>query len=132
MATELFNANLAVTNVLAGGTDAPPAGTGETWTVASYAAFPTAVTGVSQFHVSDPALNTEIIAVTNVSGNTWTVTRGAENTVPLAHAAGFVIYQVVTTGFLASPTFGGAVSTGGLTGATAASRYAGATTSGHP
>jgi len=132
MTTELFNANLAVTNVLSGGTDAPPAGTVETWVVSSYAGFPTAVTGVSQFHIADPGLNTEIIAVTNTSGSTWTVTRGAENTIPLAHAAGFVIYQIVTTGFLTSPTFGGAVSTGGLTGATAASRYAGATTSGAP
>ena len=81
MATELFNANLASTNVLAGGTDAPPSGTSETWTVASSAAFGVAVTGVSVFHVADPALNTEVIAVTNVNGNTWTVT-GARRTPP--------------------------------------------------
>ena len=55
----------------------------------------------------------EIIAVTNVSGTTWTVTRGAESTTPVTHSAGFTIQQVVTAGFLgsvallASPAFTG-------------------------
>ena len=40
----------------------------------------------------------ELIAVTNVSGTTWTVTRGAESTTPVAHSAGFTIYQVVSAG----------------------------------
>ena len=43
-----------------------------------------------------------MIAVTNVSGTTWTVTRGAENTTPVAHIGGFAVYQAVTTGFLTS------------------------------
>ena len=130
--TELFVADRATTTVSSGGTDAPVSGTSETWLVASSSMFGAASTGVSQFHIADPAAPIEIIAVTNVTGTTWTVTRGAESTVPVTHITGFTIYQVLTTGFLASPVFSGAVSTGGLTGATAASRYAGATTSGAP
>ena len=102
--TELFNENQATTLVLSGGTDAPAAGTSETWTVSTSVPFGAAATGVSQFHVADaaPAQSTEMIAVTNVSGETWTVTRGAENTTPVVHMAGFQVYQVVTTGFLSS------------------------------
>ena len=44
----------------------------------------------------------EIIAVTNVSGTTWTVTRGAEGTTPVAHTTGFTIRQVVTSGWLST------------------------------
>ena len=63
--------------------------------------FGAASTGVSQFHVADAAsgASSEIIAVTNVSGTTWTVTRGAESTTPVAHASGFTVYQVVTAGW---------------------------------
>ena len=106
MATELFYANQARTTVTSGGTGSPPpeSGSPEVWTVASSALFGAAATGVSQFHVADadPAYSGEIIAVTNVSGTTWTVTRGAENTLPVTHAAGFTVYQVVTTGYLNS------------------------------
>ena len=35
-----------------------------------------------------------------MSGTTWTVTRGAESTIPVAHTAGFAVYQVVTSGAL--------------------------------
>lgn len=97
---EFFSANRAVTTVTSGGTDAPPSGSGATWTVASSAMFSATATGLSQFHVADPAAPSEMIAVTNVNGTTWTVTRGAENTTPVAHSAGFTVYQVVTTGFL--------------------------------
>ena len=100
MATELFSANRAATTVSSGGTDAPASGTSESWTVASSAMFGTAQTGISQFHVADPVAPSEIIAVTSVSGATWTVTRGAEGTTPVPHASGFAVYQVVTTGFL--------------------------------
>lgn len=100
MATELF-ANNASTTVSAGGTTAPASGTTETWTVASSASFPAASLALgAQFHVADPALPAEKIAVTNVSGATWTVTRGAESTAPAAHAAGFTVVQVVTAGTL--------------------------------
>lgn len=99
MATELF-ANLPSTTVSSGGTDAPSGGTSESWTVASSTSFPAAVTGASQFHICDPAQPSEIMAVTNVSGSTWTVTRGAESTTPVTHSAGFTVKQVVTAGFL--------------------------------
>ena len=46
------------------------------------------------------AANSEIIAVTNVSGTTWTVTRGVEGTTPVVHSAGFTVLQVITAGFL--------------------------------
>ena len=105
MTTELFAENQATTAVTSGGTDAPASGTQETWTVASSTGFPVASNTASpptQFHVADVAsgFTSEIIAVTNVSGTTWTVTRGAESTTPVAHTAGFTIVQVVTTGFL--------------------------------
>lgn len=102
MATEVFT-NDATTTVTTGGTTAPAGGTVETWTVASSATFPGASTGAgTQFHVADPAAPTEKILVTNVSGATWTVTRGAEGSAPLAHAAGFTIRQVFTAGWLSS------------------------------
>ena len=101
---ELF-ANQPLTTVASGGTDAPSSGTQETWTVASSSSFPAASSTASppaQFHVADVAEadSSELIAVTNVSGTTWTVTRGAESTTPVAHAAGFAITQVVTAGAL--------------------------------
>ena len=95
-------ANQPQTTVSSGGTTAPAGGTQESWTVASSSSFPAASTGVTQFHVADTATGktSEIIAVTNVSGTTWTVTRGAENTTPVAHSAGFTVVQVVTAGAL--------------------------------
>lgn len=159
-ATEVFS-NQPSTTVVSGGTDAPASGTVETWTVASSSSFPSASTGVSQFHVVDAASasSSEIALVTNVSGVTWTVTRGAEGTTPVAHASGFTIFQVVTAGWLngvplidstatdiqAAPATRAAGSVGkaadaghvhpqppmlaptGLTGATSVSRYVGGT-----
>jgi hypothetical protein len=93
-------ADYAYTTVSSGGTTAPAAGTSQTWTVASSALFPAAATGSSQFHVADPALPGEVIAVTNVSGTTWTVTRGAgTGGVVSAHSAGFTVKQVAGAGF---------------------------------
>ena len=102
MPVEVF-ANQPRTAVVSGGTTAPVSGTQETWTVASSASFPAASSGASpptQFHVADPQLTSEVIAVSNVSGVTWTVTRGAEGTTPVVHASGFTVYQVVTAGGL--------------------------------
>lgn len=99
MAVEVF-ANLPNTTVSSGGTTAPAGGTTETWTVASSSSFPAVSTGISQLHVADIAANSEIILVTNITGTTWSVTRGAEGTTPVAHSAGFTIYQVTTAGFL--------------------------------
>jgi hypothetical protein len=98
MGLELFT-NYGATTVSTGGGNAPASGTTQTWTVASSAFFPAAGNG-AQFHVSDPAKPTEVIAVTNVSGTTWTVIRGADGTVPVAHSAGFTIKNVVTAGWL--------------------------------
>jgi hypothetical protein len=117
MATEVF-ANQASTTVASGGTDAPSAGTSEMWTVTSSASFPAAsssATPPTEFHVVDAAVATtsEIIAVTNVSGTTWTVTRGVEGTTPVAHLADFTIQQIVTAGFFTGVfTFAGGVLTG--------------------
>jgi hypothetical protein len=94
-------ANLPQTTVASGGATSPAAGTTETWTVSSSSSFPAASNSTApptQFQVSDPSLASEIIAVTNVAGTTWTVIRGAEGTTPVAHAAGFTVKQVVTAG----------------------------------
>jgi hypothetical protein len=56
--------------------------------------------------VSDPALPSELIQVTNVSGTTWTVLRGVENTTPVAHTTGFTIKQVVSAGWLNAAKLG--------------------------
>ena len=102
MALEVF-ANQPSTTVSSGGTDAPASGTVETWTVASSSEFPAAsssATPPTQFHVADAlaSASSELITVTNISGSTWTVSRGAEGTTPVTHVAGFTIYQVVTAG----------------------------------
>jgi len=109
VATELFS-NQPFTTVTSGGTDAPASGTQESWTVASSSEFPAASSAnvpPTQFHVADIAVSasTEIIAVTNVSGTTWTVTRGAESTAPVTHQAGFTVSQVVTAGGLTPLSF---------------------------
>ena len=103
MTVEIFASNRAATNVSSGGTDAPAQGTQETWTVVSSSGFPSASPDAvppGQFHVADQAAPSEIIAVTDVSGVTWTVTRGAESTTPVSHGAGFTVYQVLTSGTL--------------------------------
>ena len=102
MATDLFT-NLAGTTVTTGGTTAPVAGTVETWTVASSATFPAAAAGVSQFRVQedDVTRQSEIMLVTNVSGVTWTVTRGVEGTTPVAHPGSFAVVSTITAGILA-------------------------------
>lgn len=98
MPLTLYANDATTTATGSSGTTSPGSGTPETWTVASSASFPAAVTGVSQFHVADAAsgMQSEIVTVTNVSGTTWSVTRGAESTVPVAHSAGFTIWQVVS------------------------------------
>src|SRR5215469_15274763 len=98
-------ANNPSTTVSSGGTTAPASGTVETWTVASSASFPAIELGATQFHVADPALQSEMITVQNVSGTTWTVLRGAESSAPAAHAAGFTVVQVVTAGALAAAQY---------------------------
>jgi parallel beta-helix repeat protein len=104
MAEEVFT-NDAQTVITSGGTSAPPGGTSETWTVASPGAFPTASSAAARpttFHVVDTAFPTEIIAVTNTSGGSWTVIRGAEGSTPIAHSPGFAVKQAITAGVLAN------------------------------
>ena len=140
VASEVF-ANQAFTTVTSGGTSAGTVGTVETWTVspATAAEFPTASTGVSQFHVTDTAAAaaSEIILVTatNAITNQWTVTRGAEGTSPVAHQSGFTITQVLTAGWLTGVVSGVNVVGNGGTGGTSATAYAvitGGTTSSSP
>jgi len=88
---------LATTTVTAGGTGAPAPGSTETWTVASSDGFPVPSAG-NPFYAGDPVLSSEMVAVTDVSGVTWTVIRGALASVPVAHAAGFTVRQVVSAG----------------------------------
>lgn len=100
MARDLFS-NQGSTAVSSGGTTGPPSqGTTESWTVASSSTFPAAsnaASPVTQFYISDPAAPSETILVTNVSGTTWSVTRGADGTTPVLHTAGFTVRNVVSS-----------------------------------
>jgi Pectate lyase superfamily protein len=131
MPVEIF-ANQPSTTVAAG-QSAVAQGTTQTWTVASSLEFPAAsstATPPTQFHVADTAAGytSELIAVTNVSGTSWTVTRGAEGTAPIAHLANFTITQVITAGVLGAF----AVTGSDLSGAPAeVVSIGGAVTSGH-
>jgi hypothetical protein len=99
--TELF-ADQPQTTITSGGTDAPAAGTTQTLTPASAGGFPAvSAASNSRFHIADPAAASELMAVTQ-TGPTWTVTRGAEGTTPVAHQAGWTARQVVTAGVLGS------------------------------
>jgi len=103
MAEEVFT-NDAQTVVSSGGTGAAAGGSSETWIVATPGAFPIVSSTAARpmaFHVADPAFPTEVIAVTNTSGATWTVTRGADGSTPVAHSPGFIVRPTVTAGALA-------------------------------
>jgi hypothetical protein len=111
-------ANDSSTNVLAGGTTAVASGVVDYWTVASSASFPAASSAASPptyFQIADPQNPSEIAWVINVSGTLWTVIRGAEGTVPVAHASGFSVQQVVSAGgygaFLQTAQLGNFVTT---------------------
>jgi molybdopterin-binding protein len=95
-ATEVW-ANDGTATVTSGGTTAPSAGTVESWTL-SGSTLPAVSTGSTQCYVADAASATESekMLITNVSGATATVTRGADGTTPVAHTAGFTIRNVVT------------------------------------
>ena len=101
MAVEIYG-NQASAVITFGGGTAPAPGTTENWVAAGGATLPAAVAGASQFRVIDPAAPSEIILVTGVSGTAVAVTRGAEGTTPVAHAANFTVKQVVTAGSLAA------------------------------
>ncbi len=110
MASTSFYNNTSAT-VSSGGTDAPSSGTVENWTITSSSGFPTSLTsGASEFHIADVVATSEKILVTAISSGTWTVTRGAESTTPVAHAANFTIEQVVTAGDFSAVIGGGSSS----------------------
>lgn len=103
MAVDIFT-NAATTTVALSKT-APSALTQESWAVASSTGFPAASSSATKptlFRIVDPAASTEVIAVTNVSGTTWTVIRGYEGTTPVTHATGFTVLNVVTAGYLSA------------------------------
>lgn len=95
MATEVW-ANLASATVTSGGTTAPSAGTVQTWTLsgATFPAISSTASPPTIAYASDPAAPSEVFLITNVSGSTATVTRGADGTTPVTHAAGFTVNQV--------------------------------------
>ena len=104
MAEEVYS-NDAQTVVSSGGTSAAAGGSSETWIVATPGVFPVSSSTAPRptaFHVADPAFPAEVIAVTDTSGASWTVTRGAEGSTPVAHSPGFIVKQVVTGGVLAT------------------------------
>jgi hypothetical protein len=128
LALELF-ANQVQTTISSGGGTAPASGTSETWTAASSSGFPAASSSASPptfFRGTDPALSSEKIIVTNVSGTTWTVTRGAEGTTPLAHAGGFTFQHVLTAGAVSGMLqLAGGTMTGPVSGLTVGGNAAG-------
>jgi hypothetical protein len=103
MPNELY-ANLATTTIVSGANTTPSAGTSESWVVTSSTGFPAAsnaATPPTQFRAvvhDDVATPTtrEIVIVTNVSGTTWSVTRGAEGSTISAHPAGHRVTMVFT------------------------------------
>jgi Pectate lyase superfamily protein len=99
MAFELF-ANDGQATVTAGGTTAPSAGTVESWTL-SGSTLPAASSSANpptQFYACDAlsSAESEKVLITNISGSTATVTRGADGTTPVAHTTPFTIQNVVT------------------------------------
>jgi len=97
-------ANVPSGTVTSGGTTAPAGGTVESWTVNVTAAFAVALAGATHFHAADKALPGEVFDITVCPGGTgsqsWTVTRGADGTTPVAHSAGFTVIQVASAGDL--------------------------------
>lgn len=101
MPVTVFANNPSTTTAGTDGTTSPASGTGETWGSTAWTQFQAASSSAfppTQFHIADPAQPDELILVTNTA--TGAVTRGAEGTVPVAHAAGATFYQIVSAGDL--------------------------------
>lgn len=120
MAVEVYT-DLGQATVSVGGLSVPSPGTVEAWTVNAATAFPAASASAvppTQFHAADPVAPSEIFLVTTCPGGTgvqsWSVTRGSEGTAPVAHAAGFTVEQVITSGGLGQ--LSGLAPTGDTTG----------------
>lgn len=105
MAVEIY-ADQAFATVISGGTVALAPGTAETWIVASAAALPAVSSSASpptQCHIYDTAsgFTGESVLVTNIAGTspgTLSVTRGAENSAPVAHLSPFQVAAVAVAG----------------------------------
>ena len=100
MATTDILQNVVPATVTSGGTTAPAAGTVQSWSV-SASGWPTVTTAAAELRIVDQVAlpltsGYEIILVTNISGSTWTVIRGADNTTPTTHIASFTVLPVVT------------------------------------
>ena len=102
---EVF-ANQPTGTVTSGGTAATTGS--QSFTVTAVNAFPVASSSTlpaTWFRIMDPALPTEIMIVTTAPGGTgagqaWTVTRAAEGTSAVAHAASWTAVQIVSAGTL--------------------------------
>jgi hypothetical protein len=99
-ALEIFT-DLGQAVQVSGGTDAPTSGSSETVTVSgcTLPAVSTSGTPPTHCYVRDPAAYSELMEVTSCAGagaSTVQVTRGAGSTVPVTHAAGWVMQQVVS------------------------------------
>jgi len=97
VAVEVF-ANDGAATVASGGATTPVAGTVESWTLGSSTlpAVSSSATPPTWCYITDQANDAEKMLVTNISGSTATVTRGADGTTPIAHASGFTVNQVAT------------------------------------
>jgi hypothetical protein len=99
MAVEVF-ANDATATVTAGGSTTPSAGTVESWTLSSSTMPAASASSVPPAfcYVADQATGAEPekILITDITGSTATVTRGADGTTPIAHTIPFVIQQVLS------------------------------------
>jgi hypothetical protein len=105
MAVEVW-ANDGTASVISGGTGAPAAGTVESWTLSgsTLPAVSSTATTPTCCYLADvlSTAKTEKILVTNISGATATVTRGADGTTPVTHATGFTVENVITRASLAA------------------------------
>lgn len=100
MAVEVW-ANDGSATVTAGGTTAPAAGTVESWTLAGGSTLPAVSSSASPAtccYIADsaPGAEAEKVLVTNITGTTATVTRGADGTTPVAHSTPFTAWNTLT------------------------------------
>ena len=103
--TELFaNPGSANPVVTSGGTTTPASGTSESWTITGLSGvFPAVSSSASPptfCRCVDPNKPTEILWITNISGTTATVTRGAESTATVNHGSNFQLELLLTGGGL--------------------------------
>jgi hypothetical protein len=107
VATDILT-NQGTGTVTSGGLTAPSGGTSESWTITAVNAFPQVSAGSgTTFKFADPAATSEIMMATAAPGGTgagqaWTVTRGAESTIPVVHSAGFTVSELITAAVISA------------------------------